>query len=155
MAWGAIVGQVFNIAGQVVSANKERTAKNYANKAADVRLQQQTMANAITRRDQIRNFRLQRAEAISAGATENNIDSSAVSGSVSSLSSQASSNLNYFDKQAALDKQYNTLIKASGRYSGQAANWAAIGQTGQALGQLGSTIYNTLNTPTTTTTTSG
>lgn len=152
MAWGAVIGAVVGIVGSVTSANKKKKADAYADKAANVRLQQQTMANAISRRDQIRNFRMQRAESVAAGATDNNVSSSAVSGSVSSLSSQISSNLNYFDKQAALDKQYNEYIKRSGRYSGSSANWATVAQNGQAIGQLGSTIYNTLNTPTTTTT---
>lgn len=153
MAVGAIIGAVIGIGGGIASAGASKKANKYAGKAADVRLQQQTMANAITRRDQIRNFRMLRAEATAAGASDGNVSSSSVSGSISSLGAQQASNLGYFERQASLDDLYNTYIKKSGRYQGQAANWSSVSQAGPAIGQLVSTSYNTLTAPKTTTTT--
>lgn len=144
MAW---VGAVIGIGSAVIGSKQEGRAKKYMAKAADIRLQQQSMANAITRRDAIRTFRINYASTLAAGTSDPNVGSSAIAGALSSSASQTTGNLEYFSQQASLDSQFNYYNKRAGKYAQNASTWATIGQNSQQIGQLLTTTYNSLTPP--------
>ncbi len=144
--FGGIGGLFFGIMSASNAKNRSKRAEKAGGQAQSIRLQQQTMANAITRRDFIRNFRLQQAQAIVASSTDNT-SSSLTAGAISSLGAQAAGNLDYFAKQGRLDEEFTRWNKLAGGYATSAANWATFAQQASAIGQGIDNIYNTLTTP--------
>lgn len=139
-AAGAAFGPIGIVAGAIIGGalgalggDRRRKAKRYAAKAAEVRRKQQTMKLAIERRDVVRQFRLARAQAVAAGASEGDVGSSAIQGASSSLTSQTKGSLSYFDTQVALDNQYQAYAKKAGKAAGQAEDLSAlVGVLGEA-----------------------
>lgn len=145
MAWIApVVGAVIGIGSAIAGNNEERKAKKNMAKAADIKLQQQDMANAITRRDAVRNLRINYANALAAGTSEPNVSSSVVAGAISSTTSQTTGNLDYFSQQGFLDARFNYYNKKAGKYAQNASTWQTVGQNSAQIAQLGTTIYNSL-----------
>jgi hypothetical protein len=128
---------LFKFIGDVVSRNKRRKAQTYMNKASAVERQQAQLAAAVQRRDLVRQARIARARTVSAAATEGGgLQSSAPMGAISSLGSQASSNLNYFDRQIGLGNQAQGYKAKAGKYMAKAENAAFWGGTAQFVADL-------------------
>ncbi len=116
-----------SIIGQLFSYSKEKKARKYADRASAVERQQAQMAVGIQRREMVRQARMARAQAVAASAAESGgLQSSAPRGAVSSLGSQLTSNINYFDYQVNLNNQAQAYRKKAGKYARQAGDIAAL-----------------------------
>lgn len=118
--WGAVIGAIVGGIAGGFAGDKRRKAKRYLKKAQAVRRQQQTMQLAVQRRDLVRQMRIQRAQAVAAGASDEGVQSSAVIGATASVSSQGKSAVGYFDKQISLDNLYQQFMTKAGRAAEQA-----------------------------------
>lgn len=144
--WGALVGAVIGGAVGYFSGAEKKLAKKYGKKAAAVRRQQQTMQLAIQRRDLVRQSRMARAQAVSAGASESGVRSSAVTGATSSLDSQTTSALAYFDTQVANDNLYQQFAAKAGKHAQRAAGMDSILGSAAGVAGVGADIYGSLKT---------
>jgi hypothetical protein len=116
-----------SILGQLFSYKKEKKARKYADKASEVERQQAQMAAGIQRREMVRQARIARAQSVAAAAAESGgLQSSAPMGAVSSMGSQLTSNLAYFDWQVGLGNQAQIYKKKAGKYARQSADIAAL-----------------------------
>jgi len=123
---------LFKFIGDIVSRNKRRKAQTYMNKASAVERQQAQLAAAIQRRDLVRQSRIARARTVAAAASESGgLQSSAPAGAISSIGTQATSNLNYFDRQIGLGNEAQGYKAKAGKYLAKAENASFWGSTAQ------------------------
>lgn len=116
-----------SILGQIFSYGKAKKARKYADRASAVERQQAQMAVGIQRRDMVRQARIARAQTVAASAAESGgLQSSAPQGAISSMGSQLTSNLSYFDYQVGLSNQAQAYKKKAGKYARQAEDISAL-----------------------------
>lgn len=128
---GAVIGGILGLFG----GKKAKKARKYAEKAAAVERQQAQMAAGVQRRDMIRQARIARAQAVAAAASESGgLQSSSPMGAVSSMGTQLTSNLGYFDWQVGLGNQAQTYKQKSGKYARQASTFNSLIQVGAMVG---------------------
>jgi hypothetical protein len=151
----AIAGVIIGIAGLAVNlsssargARAQRKSLKYARLASDVRLQQQGLANAITRRDSVRQYRATAARSAAMGTADGNVVSSSLLGVQSSQMSQEAFNLDYFSQQAALDGKYNEYNKQAGQWMSTANTAFAVAGEAQQIASTFNSIYGYLKAPT-------
>lgn len=139
------ISSVISIVGGIFGASKKRKAQKYANKANAVERQQAQLAAAVERRDLVRSARIARAQAVAASATETGgLASSAPQGAISSVGSQLTSNLAYFDQQVGLGNVAQGYRNKAGKYAQQADT---IGTITSLLTQ-GTALYNAYSSTT-------
>lgn len=116
-----------SLLGQFFSYKKEKKARKYADLAANVERQQAQLAAGIQRREMVRQARIARAQSIAAAAAETGgLQSSPTLGATSSMGSQLTSNIAYFDWQVGLGNQAQVYRKKAGKYARQASDIAAL-----------------------------
>lgn len=145
--WGIVIGAVVGGVIGLVAGKNKKLARRYAAKAADMKRKQQTMQLAVQRRDIIRQQRIQRAQAVAAGASEDGVQSSAVQGAASSLTSQSKAATNYFDSMVSLDNAYQMYAKKSGKAQGKSDELFTLLGSGSNLAAAGGDIYGLATTP--------
>lgn len=119
---------LFSIIGKIAARGKIKKAQKFADKASALERQQAQMATGIQRREMVRQARISRGQAVAAAASESGgLQSSAPQGARSSLSSQFTSNLNYFDTQVGLGNEVQGYKAKAGKYARQADNLTSLG----------------------------
>jgi hypothetical protein len=139
--WGAIIGAVIGGVTGYFGGKKQKLAKKYARLAQEQRRKQQQMQLAVQRRDIIRQFRMQRAQAVAAGASDAGVGSSSVAGAVSSVYSQGLGAVNYFDSQVGLDNMYQLYAKKSGKAAQQADQIFGFLNSATSFASVGGDLY--------------
>ena len=135
---GAVVGGIIGGIAGLFGGKKAKKARKYAEKAAKIERQQAQMQAGIQRRDMIRQARIARAQSVAAAASESGgLSSSAPMGAVSSLGSQLTSNLSYFDWQVGLGNEAQTYRSKAGKYARQAQAFQTGIQAVSSLAQFG------------------
>lgn len=116
-----------SILGQIFAYSKGKKARKFADKASEVERQQAQLAVGVQRRDMVRQARIARAQAVAASAAESGgLQSSAPQGAISSMGTQLTSNLSYFDYQVGLGNQAQIFRKKAGKYARQAEDISAL-----------------------------
>lgn len=141
---------------QASAAKKQAQAQNEANRA------NQAAASAQAARQRVEQARAQRiaaGRAVQAGVnTGGGVDSSKVTGAVSSATSQAAANIGAINVQETFAEQASQALQRAANYGAQAAKWQAIGgfsksifswsTSGISAGSLfGNTGTNTIGKP--------
>lgn len=133
-AIGAVVGGIAGLFG----GQKKKKAKKYAAKAQAEDMRMQERAQAVQRRDIVRQFRMARAQALAAGSSESGgLQSSGIQGSLSSIGSQGRFNLGYFDTQINNQLLRNNYAKKAGKYASQAGDIFGLLDAGTTLADSG------------------
>ena len=135
---GAAVGAVLGGIAGLFGGSKKRKARKFAARAAaeDVRMTER--AQAVQRRDIIRQMRMARAQTLAAGSSETGgLMSSGIQGSISSIGSQGRFNLGYFDTQIQNQLLRNDYARRAGKYAGQAGDIFGLLEAGTTLADAG------------------
>ena len=115
---GAVIGGIIGGVAGLFGGKKAAKARKFAEKAAKVERQQAQLQAGTQRRDMIRQARIARAQTIAAGAAESGgLQSSSVLGAASSVNSQLTSNLGYFDWQVGLGNEAQNYRAKAGKYA--------------------------------------
>jgi hypothetical protein len=142
MAVGAVLGGIAGLFG----GSKKRKARKYAAKVEAEEARMVERAQAVQRRDLIRQMRIARAQALAAGSSESGgLMSSGVQGAVSSIGSQGKFNLGYFDTQIANQQLRNNYARRAGKYASQASNIFGVLDAGVQLAESG--LFSSLRKP--------
>ena len=138
---GAVIGGIVGFVSGVFASKANKQKK----KAKKEQIRAQEREAAIQRRDLIRNIRISRASAVAAAASESGgLQSSAPLGAVSSIESQGSAAISYFDTQVASGRAINAYLDKAAKYEGLST---AVGAFAGFAGELGSGIYKKIKTP--------
>ena len=135
-AIGAVVGGIIGLVGGL-SSSKSKKAKK---KELAIRQRMAEREAAIQRRDLVRQIRIQRAQQVAAGTSEDAY-SSLVQGAISSTASQGASSIGFFDTQIGLNAQANRFGKKADQYAGQAAAAGTLLNSMGSLASIGSSVY--------------
>ena len=139
---GAVIGGIIGGIAGLFGGKKAAKARKFAEKAAKVERQQAQLQAGLQRRDMVRQARIARAQAIAAGASESGgLQSSGIRGAASSIGSQLTSNMNYFDQQVTLGNEAQSYKAKAGKYARSAAAFqsgiGAVASIASAVGPLG------------------
>lgn len=135
---GAAVGAVLGGIAGLFGGKKKKKAKKFAAKAQAEDMRMQERAQAVQRRDIVRQFRMARAQALAAGSSESGgLQSSGIQGSLSSIGSQGRFNLGYFDTQIDNQQLRNSYAKKAGKYASQAGDIFGILEAGASIADVG------------------
>lgn len=119
---GAVIGGIIGGIAGLFGGKKAAKARKFAEKANATERQQAQLQAGVQRRDMIRQARMVRAQAVAASAAEGGgLQSSAPQGAISSIGSQLTSNINYFDYQVGLSNQAQQYRSKAGKYARSAA----------------------------------
>jgi len=141
MAVAAVVGAGAAVKG-TMDANKARKAqaKVQQQQIAEQRRQQQ-LQSQMQRRQSIRSAQLQRAQAMSFGQAAGGAGGSGMAGGLSSFASQFGAGSGYATQQSGINQNLSGLSAQYARLGNQAAQ-------GQALAQIGGTVFQMAGGPT-------
>jgi hypothetical protein len=115
----------------IYSSNKAASATK---KASQAQRRQESLAAAIQRRQQFKNYRQASAQAVQAGENQGVADSSGSQGGVGSLRSQLSSNVSFLDQQGQ-------IADYAGRMFDKAATWSNRAQMLSSASDLSVAAY--------------
>ena len=140
MAAAAVVGAGAAVVG-TVQANKARKAQSKVQQEqiAEQRRQQQ-LQSQMQRRQSIRSAQLQRAQAMSFGQAAGGAGGSGMAGGLSSFASQFGAGSGYATQQSGINQNLSGLSSQYARLGNQAAQ-------GQALAQIGGTVFTMAGGP--------
>jgi hypothetical protein len=136
---GAAVGAVLGGIAGIFGGSKKRKARKFAARASAEETRIRTRANAIERRNMLRELYVARGTAVAAGASESGgLQSSTVQGAIGSIGSQGRFNLGTFDLQIQNLRQRDTFLQKAGKYGQQANDINALFGAAQGV----STLYS-------------
>lgn len=124
----AAASAVVGVASTVQSHNDAKAGQKKAAQAADLKARADAITQARERASQIRQARVAAATVNSNTTAAGATGSSAQSGALGSLQTQAAGNVNYLDTQGALIGQANSNLTTANKYYGDASVFGDIGK---------------------------
>lgn len=138
----AVIGLVVGAVG----ASKQRSATKKARKSQERAQRAQSnvadLENARSRRQQLVQARRQRAAAVAQGENQGIGGGSQVAGVVSSIATQAATNVSFLNQLQGFDQNRFSNLEDANKSLGKAATFQAIGQAGQAVAGASQNIAN-------------
>ena len=126
----AVVGAVVGVAGAVEQRKQTKKAEKKAEQADQLQLAQQRLQSARARRKQMAQMREAQAANIAAAEASGGGDSSAEAGALSSLATQAGSNIGFAKALEGADAGRFSVMQDMRKAQGKAATAGQVSQIG-------------------------
>lgn len=138
----AVVGLVVGAVGAERSRKAQSKVRKSQERAQKAQGNIADLENARSRRQQLVQARRQRAAAIAQGENQGIGGGSQVAGVVSSVATQAATNVSFLNQLQGFDQARFANLEQANKQLGRAATFQAIGQAGQAAAGASQNIAN-------------
>jgi len=137
-----IIGLVISGVSAEKSRKSQSQARSAQKKATKAQANIADLQNARSRRQQLVAARRQRAAAVAQGESQGISGGSQVAGVVSSIQTQAATNVSFLNQLQGLDQNRFNNLEDANKALGKAATFQAIGQLGQQVTSSSGAIAN-------------